>query len=336
MKKIVVLGAGGFVGSHIAHRLKNDGHWVRICDIKRHEYWNHDEICHEFIVGDLRDPKVVDLVIDDTIDEVYQLAADMGGSAYVFTGDNDSEIMHNSALINLNVVETCKQKKVKKVFYSSSACAYNQHNQTDSENPNCKEDSVYPAYPDSEYGWEKIFSERLYLAYQRNHGLNVRIARFHNIFGPKGTFDNGREKAPAAFCRKVIEAHDGDEIEIFGDGKQTRSFLYIDQCVEAVMKLMDSEFSYPINIGSTQLITINDLAKMAIEISDKNISIKNIEGEEFFQKYGYECPVGVRGRNSNNDLYKEKIGWVVQPILRKEMEITYEWIKKQIEEKQKE
>jgi len=346
MKKIVVLGGGGFIGGHLAHRLKNEGHWVRICDIKRHEYWNHEDICHEFIVGDLRNPEVVSLVIDETIDEVYQLAADMGGAGYIFTGDNDANVMHNSALINLNVVHECAKKKVGKVFYSSSACMYPEHNQLDPNNPNCEESSAYPANPDSEYGWEKLFSERLFLAFNRNYGLNVRVARFHNIFGPMGTWIGGKEKAPAAMCRKAAEIDDtskvlgeskpNHEIEVWGDGQQTRSFLYVDECVEAVLRMMESDFVGPVNIGSEEMVTINQLAEMAIDISNKQIKVKNIAGQDFKDKYGFNCPVGVRGRNSDNKLFKEKIGWEVSQPLRVGMEKTYAWIAKQVEKKKSE
>ena len=334
MKKIVVLGGGGFIGGHLAKRLKDDGHWVRICDIKRHEFWNHDEICNEFIVGDLRNPEVVSTVIDDTIDEVYQLAADMGGAGYIFTGDNDANVMHNSALINLNVVHECTKKKVGKVFYSSSACMYPEHNQLDPDNPNCEESSAYPANPDSEYGWEKLFSERLFLAFNRNYGLDVRVARFHNIFGPMGTWVGGKEKAPAAMCRKVAEGQ--TEIEVWGDGQQTRSFLYVDECVESVLRLMESDFLGPVNIGSEEMVTINDLAKMAIEISGKNINIKNIEGFEFKQKYGFNCPVGVRGRNSDNKLFREKINWESSQPLKEGMIKTYKWINEQVKKRESE
>jgi nucleoside-diphosphate-sugar epimerase len=346
MKKVVVLGGGGFIGGHLAQRLKNEGHWVRVCDIKRHEYWNHDDICHEFIVGDLRNPEVVSLVIDDTIDEVYQLAADMGGAGYIFTGDNDANVMHNSALINLNVVHECAKKKVGKVFYSSSACMYPEHNQLDPNNPNCEESSAYPANPDSEYGWEKLFSERLFLAFNRNYGLNVRVARFHNIFGPMGTWVGGKEKAPAAMCRKAAEIDDMaktpgverqiPEIEVWGDGQQTRSFLYVDECVEAVLRLMESDFVGPVNIGSEEMVTINELAQMAIDISKKEIKIKNLGGQDFLDKYGFNCPVGVRGRNSDNKLYKEKVNWEVSQPLRVGMEKTYAWISEQVEKKKSE
>jgi nucleoside-diphosphate-sugar epimerase len=327
MKKILVLGGGGFIGGHLAKRLKDDGNYVRVVDIKKHEYFDEKDFCDEFIVGDLRDPKVVSESIGEGMDEVYQLAADMGGAGYIFTGDNDANVMHNSALINLNVVHECVKKNVKKVFYSSSACMYPEHNQLDPENPNCEESSAYPANPDSEYGWEKLFSERLFLAFNRNYGLDVRIARFHNIFGPYGTWKGGKEKAPAAMCRKVSEMLDGGEIEVWGDGQQTRSFLYVDECVEAVLRLMNqNEFLGPVNIGSEEKITINDLAQMAIDISGKEIYIRNIGGEEFKEKYGYKCPVGVRGRNSDNKLYLEKIGWVVNEPLYNGMVKTYEWI----------
>jgi nucleoside-diphosphate-sugar epimerase len=330
MKKILVLGGGGFIGGHLSKKLKKEGNYVRICDIKRHEYLPQDEICNEFILGNLTDPKVVELVIEDGIDEVYQLAADMGGAGYIFTGENDANVMHNSALINLNVANECVKKKVKKVFYSSSACMYPEHNQLDPKNPNCEESSAYPANPDSEYGWEKLFSERLYLAYKKNYGLDVRIARFHNIFGPYGTWKGGKEKAPAAMCRKVAETSNGGEIEVWGDGKQTRSFLYIDECVDAVLKLMESDFTGPVNIGSEEMVSINQLAQMAIDISKKDIKINNIHGDEFYKKYGHKCPIGVKGRNSDNKLYYEKIGWKVNNPLIIGLEKTYQWINKQV------
>jgi len=331
-KKVLVLGGGGFIGGHLSKRLKKEGCHVRICDIKKHEYFAQDEICDEFILGDLRDPKVVELVIEEGVDEVYQLAADMGGAMYIFTGEHDADVMHNSATINLNVAHECVKKKVGKVFYSSSACMYPEHNQLDPENPNCEESSAYPANPDSEYGWEKLFSERLYMSYHRNYGLNVRIARFHNIFGPYGTWKGGREKSPAAMCRKAAETLDGGEIEVWGNGMQTRSFLYVDECVEAVLRLMNSDFSEPVNIGSEEMVTINQLAVMAISISGKDIKIKNIEGEEFLQKYGFKCPLGVKGRNSDNKLYKEKIGWEVSQPLSVGLKKTYEWISQQVKE----
>jgi len=326
MKKALVLGGGGFIGGHLAKRLKEDGYHVRVCDIKRHEYFKQEEFCHEFILGDLRDPRVVELVIENDVDEVYQLAADMGGAGYIFTGEHDADVMHNSAMINLNVAKEAVVKNVKKIFYSSSACMYPEHNQLDPDNPNCEESSAYPANPDSEYGWEKLFSERLFLSFMRNYGLNVRIARFHNIFGPKGTWVGGKEKAPAAMCRKAAETPDGGEIEVWGNGQQTRSFLYIDECLEAVLRLMDSDFSGPVNIGSEEMVSINQLAEMAIKISGKNITIKNLHGEEFIAKYGHKCPIGVQGRNSDNKLYENKIGWVVSEPLEDGLKKTFEWI----------
>jgi len=330
MKKVIVLGGGGFIGGHLGKRLKDEGCHVRIADIKNHEFWDHSEICHEFIKCDLTDPKAVELVITNGADEVYQLAADMGGAGYIFTGENDANVMHNSALINLNVAKECVEKKVKKVFYSSSACMYPEHNQLDPDNPNCIEDSAYPANPDSEYGWEKLFSERLFLAFNRNYNLNVRVARFHNIFGPQGTWCGGKEKAPAAMIRKVCEATQNGEIEVWGDGLQTRSFLHVYECVEAVLKLMKSDFIGPVNIGSEEMVTINQLAQMAIDISKKDIKINNIEGEDFYKKYGFKCPTGVRGRNSDNKLYKEKIGWEVNQSLVSGMKNTFKWIDMQV------
>ena len=327
MKKIVILGGGGFIGGHLGKRLKKEGNHVRICDIKKHEYFDHSEICDEFIVGDLRDPKVVDLVIEDSVDEVYQLAADMGGAGYIFTGEHDADVMHNSAMINLNVSHECVKKHVGKVFYSSSACMYPEHNQLDPNNPNCEESSAYPANPDSEYGWEKLFSERLFMSFSRNYGLDVRIARFHNIFGPMGSWNNGKEKAPAAMCRKAAETPNGGSMEVWGSGKQTRSFLYIDECLDAVLKMMESDFAGPVNIGSEEMISMNEFAQMAIDISGKSIEIDNIYGERFEEKYGHKCPVGVQGRNSDNTLYKEKIGWAVSQPLKVGMEKTFEWIK---------
>ncbi|MFT6907735.1 MAG: GDP-D-mannose 3',5'-epimerase [Oleiphilaceae bacterium] len=328
MKKIVVLGGGGFIGGHLAKRLKDDGNHVTICDIKNHEYWKSHIICDEFIVGDLRNPEIVSTVISTDTDEVYQLAADMGGAGYLFTGENDANVMHNSALINLNVIHECTTKRVGKVFYSSSACIYPEHNQLDPNNPNCEESSAYPANPDSEYGWEKLFSERLYLAFNRNYGIDVRIARFHNIFGPMGTWKGGKEKAPAAMSRKTAEST--NTIEVWGDGLQTRSFLYIDECVDAVLKLMGSDFSGPVNIGSQEMVSINELAQMVIEISEKEITIENIEGQKFEDKYGFSCPEGVRGRNSDNRLYKEKMAWSVSQPLRAGLEKTYRWINEQV------
>lgn len=333
MKNIIVLGGGGFIGGHIAKKLKAEGNHVRIADIKNHEFFDHDEICHEFIKCDLRDPKAVEIVLSENCDELYQLAADMGGAGYIFTGENDANVMHNSAMINLNVAHEAVRKKVKKVFYSSSACMYPERNQLDPNNPNCVESSAYPADPDSEYGWEKLFSERLFLAFNRNYDLNVKIARFHNIFGPQGTWDGGKEKAPAAMLRKAAETPENGSIEVWGDGLQTRSFLFIDECVEAVSRLMASDFNGPVNIGSEEMVSINQLAQFAIDISGKNLTINNISGDDFVQKYGFKCPVGVRGRRSDNTLFKEKIGWEVSEPLFDGLEKTYKWIEKQTKER---
>lgn len=340
MKHILVLGGGGFIGSHIAKRLKSEGHWVRVVDIKRNEYLSESEFCNEFIQADLTDPLVVSRIMfgpnqhkayekEHAFDEVYQLAANMGGSLFIFTGENDVEVMHDSALINLNVAHEACNKGVKKLFYSSSACIYPAHNQEDPNNPNCKESSAYPADPDSEYGFEKLFSERLYKAYARNKGLNVRIARFHNIMGIYGTWRGGKEKAPAAMMRKVIETPNGGEIEVWGKGDQSRSFLYIDECVEAVLRLMDSDCTEILNIGSEEMVSINQLAQMCIDISGKNITIRNIDGDEYFQKYGTKCPRGVNGRNSDNTLYKQCIGWSVSQPLIDGLRMTYPWIEEQ-------
>jgi nucleoside-diphosphate-sugar epimerase len=340
MKTALVLGAGGFIGSHLVKRLKEEGYWVRGVDLKLPEYLASK--ADEFVIGDLRDPKVVSRTMfapqqsnmngdDNSFDEVYQLAADMGGAGYIFTGNNDANVMHNSALINLNVAHEAVQKGIKRIFYSSSACMYPEHNQLDPNNPNCEESSAYPANPDSEYGWEKLFSERLYLAFQRNYNLKVRIARFHNIFGPYGTWQGGKEKAPAAMCRKAAETPNGGEIEVWGDGQQTRSFLYIDECVEAMLRFMrQEEFAGPVNIGSEEMVTINQLAEMAINSSEKSISIKNIDGQEFIDKYFFKCPVGVRGRNSDNRLYKEKMNWEPSQPLKEGVSKTFEWIEKQV------
>lgn len=330
-KNVIVLGGGGFIGGHLAKKLKDDGAHVRICDIKNHEYFDHDIICNEFILGDLTDPSVVRTVISYDCDEVYQLAADMGGAEYIFSGLNDANVMYSSAIINLNVAKECVTKSVKKVFYSSSACMYPEHNQLDPDNPNCIESSAYPANPDSEYGWEKLFSERLFLAFNRNHNLDVRIARFHNIYGPYGTWNGGKEKAPAAMLRKVIMCNDGDSIEVWGDGMQTRSFLYIDECIKAVLSLMESEFIGPVNIGSEEMVSINELANMAIKVSGKNISINNLKGEKFVAKYGFRCPTGVRGRTSDNKLFKEKLGWEVYFPLIDGLKLTHKWILSQVE-----
>src|SRR6266568_1096185 len=317
MKSALVCGAGGFIGSHLVKRLKKEGYRVRGVDLKYPKF--SETVADDFVIGDLRDSLVCRGVVDRRFDEVYQLAADMGGAGFIFTGENDADIMHDSALININMLETCARRNVKRVFYSSSACIYPEYNQLDPENPKCSEDSAYPAAPDSEYGWEKLFSERLYLAFNRNYGLNVRIARFHNIFGPEGTWRGGREKEPAAICRKVAEAKDGSEIEMWGDGKQTRSFLYIDECLEGVRRLMESEFTGPVNIGSEEMISINGLAEMVMEIAGKKLSVKHIKG-----------PLGVRGRNSDNRLIREKLGWAPSMKLRGGVETTYKWIEEQV------
>lgn len=316
-KRAIVCGAGGFIGSHIVNRLKNENFWVMGIDLKFPEFSKTS--ADEFIVGDLTKQDFVESIIPENIDELYQLAADMGGAGYIFTGENDANVMHNSMSINLNIANIALKRKVKKIFYSSSACVYPEHNQLDPDNPKCSEESAYPAAPDSEYGWEKLFSERLYLAYKKNFGLDVHIARYHNIFGPQGTYKGGKEKSPAALCRKVIEAKDGDYIEIWGDGKQTRSFLYIDECVEGTLRLMRSNFSGPINIGSEEMISINNFAKMIIKISGKNLNIKNIPG-----------PLGVRGRKSDNKLIKEKLDWEPSYPLVKGIKSTFEWIQEQI------
>ncbi len=313
----VVFGAGGFIGNHLVNKLKMDGFWVRGVDLKKPEF--SETSADEFVLADLRDSKLVEEVCDRPFDEAYQLAADMGGAGFIFTGDNDADIMHNSAMINLNVVEATVKSGIKKIFYSSSACMYPEYNQMDPDNPQCSEKSAYPAQPDSEYGWEKLFSERFYLAAQRNYGLKVRIARFHNIFGPKGTWQGGREKAPAAFCRKVAETTNGGTIEMWGDGNQTRSFLYIDECLEGVRRLMDSNFSGPVNIGSDEMVTINRLAEMTMEIAGKKLRIDHIEG-----------PLGVKGRNSDNELIYKKLGWKPSKPLKNGLEKTYKWIEQQL------
>ena len=331
MKKALVCGAGGFIGGHLVKFLKQKGYWVRGVDLKLNEFQPVSDYADDFVVGDLRNPGVVASVIDENMDEIYQLAADMGGAGFVFTGENDADIMHNSALINLNIAhESCK-KNVGKVFYSSSACMYPEHNQLDPDNPNCVESSAYPANPDSEYGWEKLFSERMFLSFMRNKGLEVRIGRYHNIFGPCGTWEGGREKAPAAFCRKVAQAIPGESVEVWGPGSQTRSFLYVDECVEATYRLMQSDFEGPVNIGSEEMISINDFVKMTIDISKKELNIHNLDGKDFEDKYGHKCPIGVNGRNSDNNLYRSKVGWEVSQPLRAGMEKTYAWINDQVE-----
>lgn len=317
MKKALVCGAGGFIGGHLVKRLKAEGFWVRGADIKPHDFstppWD------EFLLGDLRDQAFCRKVIDTKFDEIYQLAADMGGAGYIFTGENDADVMHNSALINLNIVELAHKFKAGKIFYSSSACIYPEHNQMDPENPNCSEASAFPANPDSEYGWEKLFSERLYLSYLRNYGLEVRVARFHNIFGPEGTWRGGKEKAPAAVCRKIAEASENGTIEIWGDGKQTRSFLYIDECLDGMRKFMDSSFNGPVNIGSEEMVSINQLAEYVMEIAKKKVNLKHISG-----------PQGVRGRRSDNTLIFEKIKWKPSKALKDGLAPTFKWINEQV------
>ncbi len=321
MKTAVVCGAGGFIGSHLVERLRDEHYYVIGVDLKKPEF--SPTSAHDFIIGDLRDKRIISSVIRNClkINELYQLAADMGGAGYIFTGENDDQIMHNSALINLNVLEEAAfRKRVDKIFFSSSACIYPERNQLDPNNPNCSEDSAYPAAPDSEYGWEKLFSERMYLAFQRNRGMEVRIARFHNIFGPEGSWNNGKEKAPAAVCRKVAEAKNGGEIEIWGDGEQTRSFLYIDECLKGVRLLMDSDAcKQPINIGSDEMVTINQLAEMTMIIAGKELKIKHIDG-----------PLGVRGRCSDNKLISELLQWKPDYPLQKGLIKTYNWINKQV------
>ena len=342
IKTALVLGAGGFIGSHMVKRLRSEGYWVRGVDLKYPEYSETE--ANEFVQGDLRDVEFVRRVIQykgeqgnffnsvpyrlvRPFDEIYQFAADMGGAGFVFTGENDADIMHNSVTINLNVLECQRKmneekgKNTTKIFYSGSACMYPEHNQLDPDNPDCREESAYPAAPDSEYGWEKLFSERLYLAYNRNHGIPVRVARYHNIFGPEGTWDGGREKAPAAICRKVAHLpKQGGAIEVWGDGLQTRSFLYVDECIEATRRLMDSDFMGPVNIGSEEMVTINQLVETAAKVAGKDVNKIHIDG-----------PLGVRGRNSNNDLIREKLGWDYSQSLEEGIRITYNWIKEQID-----
>jgi nucleoside-diphosphate-sugar epimerase len=317
-KKALVCGAGGFIASHLVRRLKKEGFWVRGVDLKYPEF--SDTEADDFVIGDLREQTVVRDVLDQGFDEVYQLAADMGGAGYIFTGEHDADVMHNSGTINLNVVHQAKLKNVGRIFYSSSACMYPEHNQMDPDNPNCSEESAYPANPDSEYGWEKLFSERIFLAYHRNYGMKVRVGRYHNIFGPDGTWTGGREKSPAAICRKVAEAKDGGEIEIWGDGKQTRSFLFIDECLEGTIRLTRSDFTGPVNIGSEEMVQINQLAEMVIRISGKNLSLRHVKG-----------PLGVRGRNSDNRLIQQKLGWAPAKSLEAGMRVTYQWVKEQVE-----
>jgi nucleoside-diphosphate-sugar epimerase len=317
MKTALVCGAGGFIGSHLVRRLKHEGFWVRGVDLKRPLY--APTMADEFIVGDLRDLNVCQASLDRPFDEVYQLAADMGGAGFVFTGENDAEIMHNSAQINLHILETSRHARPKRIFYSSSACIYPEHNQLDPDNPICSEESAYPAAPDSEYGWEKLFSERMYFAYARNAGFTVRIARYHNIFGPEGAWNNGREKAPAALCRKIAMAKSGGEIEMWGDGKQTRSFLYIDECLEGTIRLMRSEFAGPVNIGSEEMVSMNHFAAMIMDLARKRVRIKHVPG-----------PTGVRGRNSDNAMISAKLGWKPSMPLIDGLRQTYAWIEGQV------
>lgn len=316
-KSALVCGAGGFIGSHLVKRLKKEGFWVRGVDLKFPEFG--ETHADDFVIGDLRDQNVCDRVVDRHFDEAYQLAADMGGAGYIFTGDNDADIMHNSATINLNMLDRLYKRNCKRVFYSSSACMYPAHNQEDPDNPVCSEDSAYPAAPDSEYGWEKLFSERLFLAYNRNHGMTNRVARYHNIFGPEGTWTGGKEKAPAAVCRKIAMAKSGDAIEIWGDGQQTRSFLYVDECVEGTLRLTRSTFTGPVNIGSEEMVTINQLVDLIADIAGKKIDKDHIPG-----------PEGVRGRNSDNRLIQERLGWAPSQSLRDGLTQTYEWIERQV------
>jgi len=317
MKNALVLGGGGFIGSHMVNRLKSEGFWVRAVDLKYPEF--SETQADDFIQGDLRDPNICRDAIDQKFDEIYQFAADMGGAGFVFTGENDADIMHNSALINLNVLEACLRRNSKRVFYSSSACMYPEHNQLDPNNPNCKESSAYPANPDSEYGWEKLFSERLFLAFAKNYGFESRIARYHNIFGPEGTWQGGREKAPAAICRKIALAKDDDVIEVWGDGEQTRSFLIVDECIEGTLRLMRSDCKIPVNIGSDEMVTINALVGMVSTIANKKITKRHIQG-----------PQGVRGRNSENTLIEKELNWAPTNSLKWGLEKTYPWILSQI------
>lgn len=317
MKKMLVCGAGGFIGAHLVKRLKAEGHWVRGVDLKFPRFAETE--ADDFVVADLRDQASVRQIVDTRFDEVYQLAADMGGAGYIFTGDHDADVMHNSATINLNMLDACHKRNIKRIFYSSSACMYPEYNQLDPDNPKCSEDSAYPAAPDSEYGWEKLFSERLFLAYGRNYGMEPRIARFHNIFGPEGSWNDGKEKAPAAICRKVAMAKNGGDVEIWGDGKQTRSFLYVDECLDGVTLLTRSARTGPYNIGSEEMVTINQLVDIVADIAGKSLEKRHIDG-----------PTGVRGRNSDNALIREELNWAPTQPLRSGLEKTYEWIERQV------
>ena len=312
-KKALVCGAGGFIGSHMVKKLKLEGYWVRGADVKEPDFSGTE--ADEFLTGDLTDQAFCDDVTNIEFDEIYQFAADMGGAGYIFTGEHDADVMNNSASINLNILRNVKDYKPK-IFFSSSACMYPEHNQLDPNTPDCREDTAYPANPDSEYGWEKLFSERLYLSYHRNYDVPVRIARYHNIFGPEGTWTGGREKAPAAICRKVAELpQEGGTIEVWGDGLQTRSFLFVDECVEATYRLVQSDFTGPVNIGSEEMVSINGLVDIAAKAADKKVEKNHIEG-----------PLGVRGRNSNNDLIKEKLDWNYTMTLEEGIKKTYDWI----------
>lgn len=320
-KKALIMGAGGFIGSHMVSRLNGEGYMTLGVDIKNPEFSDSD--AHEFYLLDLTEKTNIDkiLVEHEDITEIYQYAADMGGAGFIFTGDNDADIMHNSSLINLNLLRSLIEnysKKLPKVFYSSSACIYPEEIQESPDNPGLKESDAYPANPDSEYGWEKLFSERLYLSYMKNYKMDIKIARFHNIYGPNGTWDGGREKAPAAMCRKVAETKDGN-IEVWGDGKQTRSFLFINDCIEATRRLMNSQVFEPINIGSEEMVSINQLVEIVSKIANKKIKINHIDG-----------PLGVRGRNSENSLVREVLNWDYEYSLEDGIKITYEWISKQI------
>ena len=316
-KKALVCGAGGFIGSHMVKKLKSEGYWVRGADVKYPDFSMSE--ADEFMRGDLTDQVFCDEVTNIQFDEIYQFAADMGGAGYIFTGDHDADVMNNSATINLNILRNIKDYKPK-IFFSSSACMYPEHNQLDPDTPDCREDTAYPANPDSEYGWEKLFSERLYLAYHRNYGVPVRIARYHNIFGPEGTWDGGKEKAPAAMCRKVAKLpNEGGTIDVWGDGEQTRSFWFVDECVEATYRLVQSDFTGPVNIGSEEMVSINELVDITAKVSGNKVEKNHIEG-----------PLGVRGRNSNNDLIREKLGWDYSQPLEEGIRRTYKWIQAQI------
>lgn len=321
LKTALVCGAGGFIASHLVRHLKQQGFWVRGVDLKFPQF--SDTVADDFIIGDLRRQDVCNASIDRRFDEVYQLAADMGGAGYIFTGEHDADVMHNSATINLNILDTCRKRNVKKIFYSSSACMYPEYNQQDPQNPKCSEDSAYPAAPDSEYGWEKLFSERVYLAFRRNYGMSTHVARYHNIFGPEGTWTGGKEKAPAAICRKVAEAKSGDAIEVWGDGEQTRSFLYIAECIEGTIRILRSDFPGPVNIGSEEMVSINQLVDLVASIAGKRIQKMHVSG-----------PLGVRGRNSDNTLIKQKLGWAPESRLRAGLEVTYGWIEAQVSEQE--